>query len=123
MDLLSNVNTKSHSNFEDDFKEYISGMKSAYTNLSKVVEKHGHLIYDVDYQDRAKLRDNLDLLEVVLIKILKQNGYFKANIYQEVFGLYVEIAKLAVQADRHDFLIITAVKIQILADFVLKNTI
>ena len=114
MNLLSNnVNTRSHSNYEEDFKEYISGMKGAYEELSKVVEKHGTLVYDVDYTYRENLRDNLELLEISLIKMLREIGYFPANIYQEVF---------AVKAERHEFLIITSVQVQILADFILRNT-
>ena len=123
MNLLSNnVNTRSHSNYEEDFKEYISGMKGAYEELSKVVEKHGTLVYDVDYTYRENLRDNLELLEISLIKMLREIGYFPANIYQEVFGLYINIATLAVKAERHEFLIITSVQVQILADFILRNT-
>lgn len=123
MNLLSNnVNTRSHSNYEDDFKKYISGMKDAYLELSKVVEKHGTLVYDIDFTHREKLRDCKDLLEITLIKMLRQNGYFPANIYQQVFGLYLNIATLAVKANRHEFLTITSVQIQILADFILRNT-
>ncbi len=120
--LSSNVNTRSHSNYEEDFKEYISGMRGAYSELSQVVEQHGNLVYDLDFTHRANLIDYLELLEVTLIKMLRQNGCFRANIYQELFDLYIKIASLAVQADRHEFLVITSVKVQILADFVLKNT-
>ena len=123
MNLLSNnVNTRSHSNYEEDFMKYISGMKEAYLELSKVVEKHGTLVYDVDFTHREKLRDCQELLEITLIKMLNQIGYFPANIYQEVFGLYINIATLAIKANRHDFLLITSVQIQILADFILRNT-
>ena len=122
MNLLSNnVNTKSRSNYDEDFKKYISGMKSAYEELNQVVEQHGSLVYDLDYQYRANLRECFEFLEITLIKMLSQNGYFKSNIYKELFDFYVEIAELAIQANRHDFLIITAMKMQMLTDFVYKN--
>lgn len=123
MGLLSNnVNTKSYSNFEESYKEYISGMRSAYVELSKIVEDHGTLVYDLDLPHREALRENIELLEITLIKMLRRYGYFKANIYQEIFKFYIDLAKLAVQTELHEFLVISSVKVQILADFVLKNT-
>ena len=123
MNLLSNnVNTRSHSNNEEDFKKHISGMKEAYEELNKVVNKYGSLVYDVDLVHREKLRDYQELLIATIKRMHREVGYFPANIYQEVFGLYCQLANLAVKANRHDFLIDTSQEILIWSDFILQNT-
>ena len=53
-----------------------------------------------------------------LKEVVEKHG---SLLYNELFEFYTQIAILAIQANRHDFLIITAMKLQMVTDFVLKN--
>lgn len=115
-----NENTKSVSNFNEDFKEYLGIIKYGISSLEDSIERYGNLVYDVDGDDRSDIFDNIEFLGVLLIKYNACGYTFKRKIFQELSNVRDKLSLLYHKTNHHFFLIASG-KMQLLVSFVLEN--
>lgn len=118
--MLSKENTTSLSNYLEDFKKYIVMVREDLSNLQNVVAEHSNLVYSLDIETRLKLADNIELIEVALIKHIYSYELIDPIAKVELEEILCTISNL-VQTTSHDFFIVLAYKIKMLVDFVTNH--
>lgn len=118
--MLSKENTKSLSNYLEDFKKYIVMVREDLRDLQNIIDSHGELIYSLDLMTRIKIAETIDLIEVALIKHNHSYGAIDPIAKVELEEIQIIVSNLSNQTN-HDFFIILSKKLEILIDFVNKN--
>ena len=118
--MLSKENTKSLSNYLEDFKKYIVMVRKDLCKLQDIVNSHGELIYNLDLMTRIKIAETIELIEVALIKHNHSYGAIDPIAKVELEEIHKKVSDLLKQTN-HDFFIVIFKRLEILIDFVNKN--
>lgn len=120
--MLSKENTKSLSNYLEDFKKYIVMVREDLCILQNIVNSYEGLNYDLDIITRIKIAENIELIEVALIKQNHSYGTIDPIAKVELEEIHKQVLDL-LKNTNHDFFIIISKRLEILIDFIDKNII
>ena len=114
------VNTRSVSNFENDFKKYLGTIKDNVALLEQSIEKYGNLVYTVDCDFRNEILENIEFLEVFLIKFYAENNDFSENTLSQLTEIKEYLDSLYTTTN-HQFFLVAYGKILLITTFIEKN--
>jgi hypothetical protein len=108
------------SNYRQGALEYLGMMKNCLGKLESLVEKNKNLFCDIDGNIRIQFIDNIEFLQVELIRIVVNGGKIDKAILLELESICYKLIKLS-NFTEHEFFAIAYTKTQLLLTYVRAN--